>query len=80
MNRNIKNEKDKIPHFSFTYARHSWATIAGQLRIPDSTIDKGLMHSVTGLMIEKYREYDYTQVDEANRKVIDYVLYKKTGE
>ena len=31
-------------------------------------------------VIEKYREYDYTQVDEANRKVIDYVLYKKTGE
>lgn len=77
MNKSIQSEKNKIPHFSFTYARHSWATTAGQLRVPDSTIDKGLMHSVTGLMIEKYREYDYSQVDEANRKVIDYVLYDK---
>ncbi len=74
-NKAIKNEKEKLPHFSFTYARHSWATTAGQLRIQDSTIDKGLMHSVTGQMIERYREYDYSQVDEANRKVIDYVIY-----
>lgn len=65
--------KSKID-FSFTYARHSWATIAGQLRISDSVIDKAQMRSVTGKMIEKYREYDYSQVDEANRKVIDYVL------
>lgn len=77
INKSIKDEKNKFPYFSFTYARHSWATTAGQLRLPDSTIDKGLMHSVTGVMIEKYREYDFTQVDEANRKVIDYVLYNK---
>lgn len=76
---NKRDSKDKIQYFTFAYARHSWATIAGKLRIPDETIDKAQMRS-SQKVIEKYREYDYTQVDEANRKVIDYVLYKKTGE
>lgn len=76
---NKRDSKDKIQYFTFAYARHSWATIAGKLRIPDETIDKAQMRS-SQKVIEKYREYDYTQVDEANRKVIDYVLYEKTGE
>ena len=68
--------KDKIQYFSFAYARHSWATIAGKLRISDDTIDKAQMRS-SQKVIEKYREYDFSQVDEANRKVIDYILYNK---
>ena len=70
-------EQDKLPYFTFAYARHSWATIAGSLRISDDVIDKAQMRSVTGKMIERYRKYDFTQVDEANRKVIDYVLHEK---
>lgn len=31
-------------------------------------------------VIEKYQEYDFSQVDEANREVINYVLYGKTGK
>lgn len=74
-----KGGKNKIPYFTFAFARHSWATIAGKLRIPDETIDKAQMRS-SQKVIEKYREYDFSQVDEANREVIDYVLYGKTGE
>lgn len=67
--------KHGFKRFSFTYARHSWATIAGRLRISDDVIDKAQMRSVTGEMIERYREYDFSQVEEANRKVIDHTLY-----
>lgn len=66
--------KNKIPYFTFAYARHSWATIAGILRFSDDTIDKAQTRS-SQKVIEKYREYDFMQVDEANRNVIDYVLY-----
>ena len=72
---NKRDPKDKIQYFTFAYARHSWATIAGKLRISDDTIDKAQMRS-SQKVIEKYREYDFSQVDEANRKVIDFVLYK----
>lgn len=72
---NKRDPKDKIQYFTFAYARHSWATIAGKLRISDNTIDKAQMRS-SQKVIEKYREYDFSQVDEANRKVIDFVLYK----
>lgn len=81
VNRNIKTTINNInegglnlPVFTQIYARHSWATIAGELGVPDSTIDKALMHSVTGQMIEKYRKYDYSQIDIANRMIIDYLL------
>ena len=43
---NKRDSKDKIQYFTFAYARHSWATIAGKLRIPDETIDKAQMRSV----------------------------------
>ena len=76
---NKREPKDKIQYFTFAYARHSWATIAGKLRIPDETIDKAQMRS-SQKIIEKYREYDFTQVDEANQEVINYVLYGKTGK
>ena len=69
-------DDQKIPEFSYAYARPSWATIAGELRIPDSVIDKSQMRSVTGKMIERYRKYDFSQVDEANRKVIAHTLYR----
>lgn len=63
-----------IPRMSFTYARHSWATIAGELDVPDTIIDKALMHSTSGKMIEKYRQFDFSKVDRANRMVMNHVL------
>lgn len=54
------------------WARHSWATIAASLDIPKETIAAALGHggkSVTDI----YINFDMKKVDEANRKVIDYV-------
>ena len=58
-------------------SRHSWATIAAYLDIPKDTIAAALGHgghTVTDI----YIEFDMRKVDEANRKVLDYVLYDKT--
>lgn len=56
------------------WARHSWATIARKLGFGKDTIALALGHgghSVTDIYIEE----DMREVDEANRKVLDYVLY-----
>lgn len=58
------------------WARHTWATIASELDIPKDTIAAALGHggnSVTDI----YINFDIKKVDEANRKVLDYVLYDK---
>ncbi|MDE7402624.1 MAG: site-specific integrase [Muribaculaceae bacterium] len=56
------------------WARHSWATIAHKLKISKDVIAQALghgSHTVTDIYIEE----DTQAVDEANRKVLDYVLY-----
>ena len=62
------------PALTTYWARYSWATYAAELDIPKDTISECLGHkhgsSVTGVYI-KYRR---DKIDEANRKVIDYVL------
>lgn len=58
------------------WSRHSWATIAASLDIPKDVIAAALGHggySVTDI----YIEFDMKKVDEANRKVIDFVWYNK---
>lgn len=68
-----KTFKPLFPEISTYWARHTWATIAASLDIPKETIAQALGHggnSVTDI----YIDFDQTKVDEANRKVIDYVL------
>lgn len=65
-----------IPKLTTYWARHTWATIASELDIPKDTIAAALGHggnSVTDI----YINFDIKKVDEANRKVLDYVLYNK---
>ena len=64
----------KLDELTSYWARHSWATIAASLDIPKDTIAAALGHgnnSVTDI----YIEFDMRKVDEANRKVLDWVLY-----
>jgi integrase len=55
-------------------ARHTWATIAYELEIPNETIAAALGHSFGNRTTAIYIDNDIRKVDEANRKVIDYVL------
>jgi len=61
---------------SSNWARHTWATIAADIDIADPSITLGLGHTVAGhtttaIYIKRKRE----KVDDANRKVLDYVFY-----
>ena len=75
----IDGKKQLVYHSAFpglsTYvARHTWATIAYELEIPNETIAAALGHSFGNRTTAIYIDKDIRKVDEANRKVIDYVL------
>lgn len=69
-------DRFRLPGLTSYWARHSWATVAASLDIPKETIAAALGHggySVTDI----YIDFDQRKVDEANRRVIDWVLYGK---
>ena len=74
----LKAVKEKLGLHELTtyWARHSWATIAASLDIPKDTIAAALGHG-GNTVTDIYIEYDMSKVDEANRKVLDWVLYGK---
>lgn len=66
-----------------TYScRHSWATIAyNDLNISKSDVAACLNHSDSRYVVtDYYIRQDFSRVDKANRKVVDYVLYDKKDE
>lgn len=66
-----------FPGLSSYWARHTWATIAADLDIPDAVISQALGHAASNSTTEIYIKRNERKVDEANRKVLDYVLYDK---
>lgn len=68
--------KPLFPKISQYWCRHSWATIAASLEIPKETIAAALGHG-GNTVTDIYIDFDRRKVDEANRRVIDWVLYGK---
>lgn len=66
-----------FPGLTTYWARHTWATIAASLDIPKETISAALGHEIGSRVTSIYINFDQNKVDEANRRVIDYVLYDK---
>lgn len=58
------------------WARHSWATVAASLDIPKETIAAALGHG-GNTVTDIYIDFDRQKVDDANRRVIDWVFYGK---
>lgn len=58
------------------WARHTWATIAAELDIPKETIAAALGHG-GNTVTDIYINFNTKKIDEANRRVLDYVLYGK---
>ena len=54
-------------------ARHTWATIAADIDIPDAVIDRTLGHKSPYPMTNIYVKRNQKEVDEAVRAVIDYI-------
>lgn len=70
LNRALKQE---FAYISIYWARHSWATYAAELDVPDPVIDMAMGHKLKG-MSATYIARNMKKVTEANRRVIDYVL------
>ena len=61
------------PGLTTYYARHTWATMAAELDIPIETISHALGHKIGSPVTAIYVAYNQRKIDEANRKVIDYI-------
>lgn len=61
-----------FPELTTYWARHTWATTAAKLDIPRDTIAKALGHA-DSMTADIYIDFDNKKIDEANRKVIDYL-------
>ena len=70
----IRKVNSIIPNISTYFARHSWATFASDLDISSDVIAQALGHSNMNRTTMIYIKPNQTKVDDANRKVIDYVL------
>jgi len=70
-----KIRESLFPDISSYWSRHTWATIAAELDIPKETIAAALGHSIGNPTTSIYIKFNQKKVDEANRRVIDYVLY-----
>ena len=63
-----------IDGLSSYWSRHTWASLAAQLDIPKETIAHALGHSWgSSTTTDIYILFDERKVDEANRRVIDYI-------
>lgn len=65
--------KGLFPELTSYWARHTWATIASELDIPDAVIDMALCHKSPYPMSDIYIRRNRKKVDEAIRKVIDFI-------
>lgn len=76
-NKNLRKLAVKLEiqeKITMTSTRYTWATIASGLGITDSVIDRALGHKSPYKLVPVYTRYEISQVDEANRKVIDYLI------
>lgn len=60
--------------------RRTWATIAGELDVPDLVINKSMGHIDNTINTRHYVEYKWSKTADANRMVIDYVLTGKCAK
>jgi len=72
-----KEYEPLFPMLTSYWARHSWATIASSIDIPNEVIAEALGHEYGNRITNIYIRFDIKKVDIANRKVIDWVLYGK---
>lgn len=55
--------------------RRSWATIAGELEVPERVQNKSTGHVDSTIKNKHYEKYDWSRTRKYNRLVMDYVLY-----
>lgn len=77
INKGLKQIGELIKENDLEYysARHSWATIArNKCNIDKHIVSEALNHTDPSMRVtDFYLEKDFTQVNEANRLVLDYI-------
>ncbi len=68
-----KKKTGIFPCLSTYWARHSWASVAAELEIPIETISAMLGHGVGSKVTSVYVAFNRKKIDDANRKVIDFL-------
>ena len=71
-----KTHTPLFPEISQYWCRHTWATIAAELDIPKETIAAALGHDMGNTTTAIYINFNQKKVDDANRRVIDYLNEK----
>lgn len=67
--------KRYAPGLTAYWARHTWATIAAKIDVPKDVIAMALGHGKQ-TVTDIYINFDLTKIDDANRRVIDYIRKK----
>lgn len=76
-----KKEREPLfPDISSYWPRHTWATITAGLDVPKETISAALGHEIGSDVTSIYIKFDRKKIDEANRKIIDYLNSVKAGK
>lgn len=68
-----------FPELTSYWARHTWATLAAEIDVPDAVIDAALGHRSPCRIADIYIRRDARKVDEAVKRVIEYVNGKTDG-
>ena len=63
-----------FPGITTYYARHTWASIAAEVDVPMDVIGQALGHTTPYTTTEIYVNRRLRKIDEANRKVIDFLM------
>lgn len=72
-----KRYKPMFAHITSYWARHTWATLASEIDVPDAVIDAALGHKSPYPMADVYIRRNGRKVDDAVRRVIEYVKGNK---
>lgn len=70
-NRNLKKVDERL---SVYWCRHTWATTAAELDIPNEIISGALGHNYGADVTRIYIRIDQRKIDKANRQVVDAVI------
>lgn len=73
MNKRLKALYPDMPPLSSYWARHTYATLLAEIDTPVEVISMALGHSIGSRVTQIYIRQDLRKVDEANRRLFDYV-------
>lgn len=60
-------------HMSTNCARHTYATLLGEIGVPIEVISQAMGHSIGSSVTAIYIKQDQRKVDDANRRLFDYI-------